>query len=196
MNVNKCVHPPEKTMENERAFKVYKKCALSDLQKTNKKKIHPKSFWGLHMQVYPPGWLSSSEGRESVNSCCLCHPSWMTNSLYGASVNRQPFFPPCFKVQSEIHREPLRSVDDLHSTVSCLWTLQTGTHTHSNVSRQTRKTSQSSYAWKKGISLNVCKSTTKWPTQKPWPLYCSTDCTTIHISWNNNKKKHYNKKQK
>lgn len=63
-------------MKNERAFKVYKKCALSDLQKKNttKKRFIKSPFEsvsGLHMQVFPPGRLSSAQSL-----CCLWkHPS-------------------------------------------------------------------------------------------------------------------------
>lgn len=111
------------------------------------------------------------------------------------SVNRrvQRFFPH-FQVQ-KCHGEPLRTTCTRQSlclldisgmesnSITWVWTPQTGTNTNSsNRSRQTRKKSTSSLCMKKEISLNVCKSTLKWPTPKnTWPLYCSTVFKTKHI---------------
>ena len=107
-----------------------------------------------------PSWKAEQCRRRRVH-CLWKRPSWVRNSLYGGSISRQvPFFLPCFKVQKSSE-----SVDDLHSTVFVFFCLldisgnkpesellkrQTGTNTKQKCKQaRTRKTSQSSDAWKK-----------------------------------------------
>lgn len=83
-----------------------------------------------------PSWKAEQCRRRRVRRLWE-RPSWVRNSLYGGSISRQvPFFLPCFKVQKSSE-----SVDDLHSTVFCLYDIsgskpesellerQTGTNT-------------------------------------------------------------------
>lgn len=113
-----------------------------------KRKKKPSKIKNSKMSIWVPLGFSFRffSGRESM--LLWKHPSWMTNSLYGASVSRQGqsfFLVLKFRNQQKA----------VHSTVLCLSDIsaigrvrvpQTGTD--SSGSKRPRKTSPSSYAWK------------------------------------------------
>lgn len=137
------------------------------------------------------GFLSGFSGRESV--LLWKHPSWMTNSLYGASVCRQGqsfFLVLKFRNQQKA----------VHSTVLCLSdTSGIGrvrvprTGTDGSGSKRTRKTSPSSYAWKikRNFPWMFANLNINGPTKKNMTTLLFH---SLHNN-NNNKKKSLQKKK-
>lgn len=141
-------------------FNVHKKCALSDLQKqTNGKKKDVSKVLLSPFKVCTcrfPSWKAEQCRRRRVR-CLWERPSWVRNSLYGGSISRQVPF--SFFLVLKFRNPP-----SLWTTCTrpffASWTFQAvnlslnssnvrlAQTPNTNVSRRTRKTSQSSDAWK------------------------------------------------